>query len=137
MKNTLKQLTLTGGLKLEARLGVAVSEFLQALDEDRRKGFRQMQATCRKQVSGLDVVRLTEEINKDGARRHRAWKPHGTKIGSFLSRLQTFASIGDVLIGGSQNLIATGVWSAMRLTLTVSLSLTILQIRCFIKPELT
>lgn len=30
-----------------------------------------------------------------------------------------FASIGDVVIGGSQNLIATGVWSAIRLCLMV------------------
>lgn len=51
-----------------------------------------------------------------------AWRPHGTKVGGFLSRIQTFASIGDVLIGGSQNLIATSVWSAVRLSLTVGLA---------------
>lgn len=49
-----------------------------------------------------------------------SWGTHGTKVGGFLSRIQKLASIGDVLIGGSQNLIATGVWSAVRLSLTVS-----------------
>lgn len=121
MEHTSKQLVLSGSLKPEARLGFAISEFAQALDDDRRRQFQLTQATCSKHLSGLDVVRITEEINKDGSQRHRSWRAYGTKVGIFLSRLQVFASIGDVLIGGSQNLIATGVWSAVRLCLLVKL----------------
>lgn len=95
------------------------SEFAQALDEDRKSEFRRMQSASNNSLSGLDVIKVTEEINKDGERRHSAWRPYGTKVYSFLSRLQLFASVGDVMIGGSQNLIATGVWCAVRVSLMV------------------
>lgn len=117
-----KQVALSGRLKPEARLGLAISEFAQALDSERRNEFRSMQNTQDAKISGRDIIKMTEEINQEGARRHRSWRPHGTKVGGFLARIQTFATIGDVLVGGSQNLIATGVWSAVRLSLTVSRS---------------
>lgn len=122
MKNTSKHMvlsSLSGRLKPQVRLGVAISDFAQALDESRKQEFRRMQHTSSDQLSGRDVIRLTEEINKDGERRHPAWRPYGTKVHSFLSRLQMFATIGDVMIGGSQNLIAAGVWSAVRISLMV------------------
>lgn len=117
-----KQLGLSGRLKPEARLGLAISEFAQNLDDERRKEFRSMQTTQEAKISGRDIIKMTEEINQEGARRHRSWRPHGTKVGGFLSRIQAFATIGDVLVGGSQNLIATGVWSAVKLSLLVSCS---------------
>lgn len=119
MKNMSKQLVLSGRLKPQVRLGVAISEFAQALDKEHKHDFRRMQNASNTQISGLDVVKVTEEINKDGERRHSTWRAYGTKVHSFLSRLQMFASIGDVMIGGSQNLIATGVWCAMRISLLV------------------
>lgn len=122
MERTSKQLVLSGRLKPEARLGLEISNFAQSLDDDRRGEFRRMQTAKGGQISGWDVIKVTEEINQEGGRSHRSWRPHGTKVGGFLSRIQTFASIGDVLIGGTQNLIATGVWSAVRLSLTVSSS---------------
>ncbi|KAF3759978.1 hypothetical protein M406DRAFT_353953 [Cryphonectria parasitica EP155] len=112
-----RKIALDGQLKPEVRLGQAISEFLYALDEGKRNEFRNIQATSSRRLSGTDVMMLTEEINKAGLRQNRCFKPHGTRIYSFLSRLQTFASVGDVLIGGSQNLIATGVWSALRFCL--------------------
>lgn len=115
-----KQLALNGRLKPEVRLGLAISEFAQVLDSERRKEFRSMQSTQDAQICGRDIIKMTEEINQEGARRHRSWRPHGTKVGGFLARIQTFATIGDVFVGGSQNLIASGVWSAVRLSLTVS-----------------
>ncbi|KUI69629.1 Vegetative incompatibility protein HET-E-1 [Cytospora mali] len=118
MENTSKWLsTLSGSLKPEVRLGLAISEFAQALDEDHKHDFRRMQNASNNQLTGSDVIKVTEQINKDGERRHSTWRPYGTRVHSFLSRLQMFASIGDVMIGGSQNLIATGVWSAVRLSL--------------------
>ena len=117
-----KQLALNGQLKPEARLVLAITEFAGTLDSKRREEFRSMQNTQDAQLSCRDIIKMTEEINREGARRHRSWRPHGTKVGGFLSRIQTFAAIGDVLVGGSQNLIATGVWSAVRLSLTVSQS---------------
>lgn len=69
-----KQLALSGRLKPEARLGLAVSEFAQVLDSDRRKEFRSMQNTQDAQISGRDIIKMTEEINQEGARRHRKHK---------------------------------------------------------------
>ncbi|KUI54145.1 hypothetical protein VP1G_01639 [Cytospora mali] len=124
MEHTSKWLsTLSGHLKPQVRLGLAISEFAQALDEDRKHDFRRMQDASNNQLSGADVIKVTEQINKDGERRHSAWRPYGTRVHSFLSRLQMFASIGDLMIGGSQNLIATGVWSAVRLSLTAATNL--------------
>ncbi|KAG8158663.1 hypothetical protein KVR01_011785 [Diaporthe batatas] len=120
MDLTSKQVALSGRLKPEARLGLAISEFAQTLDSERRNEFRSMQSKQDAQISGRDIIKMTEEINQEGARRHKSWRPHGTKVGGFLARIQAFAAIGDVLVGGSQNLIATGVWSAVRLSLTIA-----------------
>jgi hypothetical protein len=72
--------------------------------------------------SSDDIIRLTEEINRDGARSHRSWKPYGTRLVAILERMRQFAPIGDVLVGGSQNLIACGVWAAVRLSLEVRIA---------------
>lgn len=63
------------------------------------------------------MIRVTEELNREGARRHRAWRPLGTRLKNFLSRIQSIASIGDVLVGSSQNILVCGVWCALRICL--------------------
>lgn len=131
MERMSKQLAVSGQLKAEVRLGLAISEFVEVLDSKRRREFRSMQTSQDAKISGRDIIKMTEEINQEGARRHRSWRPHGTKVGGFLSRIQTFATIGDVLVGGSQNLIATGIWSAVRLSLTVGISSGPLHPNCF------
>lgn len=119
MDYTTKQLALNGRMKLEVRLGVAISDFAASLDEQRRQQFRLLRTASSKRLAGFDVIRITEDINRHGSQRHRSWRAHGTKIGCFLSRVQRFACIGDMLIGGSQHLIATGVWCAVRFCLMV------------------
>lgn len=120
MKFVSKQIALSGKLKPEARLGLAISEFSQGLKDEHKRDFHHRRMTENTQISGRDVIKVTEEINQEGGRRHQSWRPHGTKVGVFLSRIQTLASFGDIVIGGSQNLIATGIWSAIRLALMVS-----------------
>lgn len=117
MEHTSKQIALSGHIKLEVRLGVAISEFAQCLDEQQRQRFNVMREGSR-YLSGADYIKVTEEINREGFRQHRKWRAI-TRVGGFLSRVQQLTSIGDVIIGGSQNLIATGVWSAIRLCLMV------------------
>jgi hypothetical protein len=39
---------------------------------------------------------------------------------NFLHAVQQFAAIKDVIVGGSQNLIACGVWTVVRMSLLVS-----------------
>ncbi|KAG8159843.1 hypothetical protein KVR01_010480 [Diaporthe batatas] len=108
--------TQSGRLKPDVRLGVAISEFAQSLGEDRKREFQKMQ-TSSTQLCGRDAIRVTEELNRDSERRYQNRQPCGTKCGKFLDRLQTLANIGDIAVGGSQNIIATSVWCAVRLSL--------------------
>ncbi|KAK3950453.1 hypothetical protein QBC32DRAFT_399480 [Pseudoneurospora amorphoporcata] len=106
-------------LSPELKLYQAVGEFAQALDGEKKQDFMRLQARCAgSPPTAFDVIRMTEELNREGARRHAAWTPApGTRLGGFLSRIQKFAEAGDVLIGGTQSLIASGVWTAVRVSL--------------------
>jgi len=110
-------------LSPELRLAQAISEFAQALDDASKQRFMSLQAQHAKSTpSYSEVISCTEELNREGARRHAGWTPAaGTRVGGFLRRIQQFAAIGDVLIGGAQNLVASGVWTAVRATLEVGL----------------
>lgn len=68
------------------------------------------------------VVRFTEELSNDCATRHGGWREYAMRITPFLDRLRQFFPIGDVLVGGAQNMIASGVWAAVRLAIEVSLT---------------
>lgn len=107
-------------LKPEIRLGVAVSNFAASLGAEDRTSFRNLQS----QPEGpraSDVSRLTEDINRKGSRLHRSWKPYGTRVQSLLSQVQALAIAGDAMVGGAQNVIASGVWAVVRVSLTVIL----------------
>ncbi|KAK7965813.1 uncharacterized protein PG986_000090 [Apiospora aurea] len=103
-----KVLVLAGSLKPEVKLGVALSEFSQVLDPKYRRRFEALRGGSPGLLNPAEVIQLTEELNQKGARSHRTWRPYSTRICSFLHRIQVFASIGDVCIGGAQNLIASG-----------------------------
>lgn len=63
-------------------------------------------------------MRLTAEIDRSASRKGR--RCFGPRLTNVLQAVQQFASIGDIIIGDSQNLIACGVWSLVRMTLLVS-----------------
>ncbi len=119
MKRTSKEIALAGRLSPDARLGLALSEFASALDEKHRIKFNALRTRPAAQPTSWEVIKFTEEVNREGARRHKSWQQSGTRIGVFLSRIQSLATAGDVLIGGSQNLIASGVWFAVRASIEV------------------
>jgi hypothetical protein len=102
----------------ELRLTKAISDFGASLDEKHRVVFRNLQGLSA--PTAHDVIRITEEINSDGSRIYKAWNPHGTRMLKFLDRLHLFTRAGDILIGGSQNLIASGIWAVVRVSLQVS-----------------
>lgn len=111
----------TARLKPEIRLAQAISEFSASLQsKNQRARFKNLHS--RSPPSPDDIIRLSEEINRDGARAHRSWRPYGTRLIAILERMRQFAPIGDVLVGGSQNLIACGVWAVLRLSLEVRVS---------------
>ncbi|KAF1958658.1 hypothetical protein CC80DRAFT_558094, partial [Byssothecium circinans] len=59
-------------------------------------------------------MRLTAEIDPSREASRRCFGPRFT---NFLHGVQRFAALGDIIIGGSQNLIACGVWSVVRISL--------------------
>ncbi|SCO44299.1 uncharacterized protein FFNC_09746 [Fusarium fujikuroi] len=101
------------------RLAKVISEFSSALDEKYRPIFKTWQTHS--PPSEIDFIRLTEEINRDGSRLHQtSWKPFGTRLLKFLDQIQLLIKPGDILVGGSQNMIASGVWATVRLSLEIA-----------------
>lgn len=113
------------GLRPEIRLAQAISTFEADLSSDQKGTFR----TCKSQFQDVapdtgDVMRLTAEIDRRATGIRGGGRCYGPRMTNFLHGIQKFAAIGDIMIGGSQNLIACGVWSIVRMTLLVSISLT-------------
>ena len=111
-------------LKPEFRLAQPVSQFDADLSSDQKATLR----TCRSQIQDAppgpsDVMRLTAEIGRRATGKRGGGRCFGPRITNFLYGVQQFAAIGDVIIGGPQNLIACSVWSLVRLSLLVSVSL--------------
>ncbi|KAI1394467.1 uncharacterized protein F4822DRAFT_439986 [Hypoxylon trugodes] len=104
-------------LKPEIRLAQAISDYGACLDAQQRVSFKNIQSSAL--PKGIDVVKFTEELNRDGLHQHKSWKPYSTRLVSILERIQIYA--GDILIGGSQNLIACGMWATFRVTLQVAI----------------
>jgi hypothetical protein len=108
-------------LKPEIRLAQAISHFEADLSSDQKASLR----AYRSQIQNAppdpsDVMRLTAEIDRAATRRCASRRCFGPRMTNFLHAVQQFAAIGDVMIGGSQNLIACGVWSLVRMLLLVS-----------------
>ena len=112
----------TGGrLRPEAELGRAVSAFEAALDATDRAAFRaQRESSARLPPGVRDVMYLTAQIDqrarREGSGAHRCFGP---RFAGFLEAVQQYTAVGDVLIGGSQNLLACGVWALVRMTFLV------------------
>jgi len=111
-------------LKPDIRLAQAVSQFDADLSSDQKATLR----AYRSQIQNVpldpsDVMRLTAEIDRRATGKTGGGRCFGPRMTNFLQAVQQFAAIGDVMIGGSQNLIACGVWSLVRMSLLVSVSL--------------
>jgi hypothetical protein len=109
-------------LKPEIRLAQAVSEFEATLSGEQKATFRTYRSQTRDTPPDThDVMRLTAEIDQSASRKSR--RCFGPRFTNMLQAVQQFASLGDILIGGSQNLIACGVWSLVRMSLLVSITI--------------
>ena len=112
-----------GDLKVEIRLQAAITRFAAALNEEDHKTF----GTLRKlgPPPGTEIIKLTEELNR---RLSPFSRPYGTRLVGFFEAIQVYARAGDVIVGGAQNLIASGVWACVRFSLEVRWSLIVLGI---------
>lgn len=105
-------------LKPEIRLAQALSAFKAVLRADRRAKFDVSIATFKDHPpDAKDVNRLSAEINRDIQQTTR--RCYGPRFVHVLQAVQQYASMGDIFVGGSQNLVASGVWATVRLTVTM------------------
>ncbi|KAJ2905009.1 hypothetical protein MKZ38_006665 [Zalerion maritima] len=110
------------GLDPHLRLAAAVSEFEADLSMEEKTALRRSTARAVSfQPKSSDVMALTAEIDRR-AREEKRVRCFGPRFTNFLHGVQQFAALGDVLIGGSQNLIACGVWSIVRMTLLAAVN---------------
>jgi hypothetical protein len=117
-------LSIAGHLKPEIRLAKAVSQFEASLSDNQKVQFRnQRTQSLQSSPSTQDVMRITAEIDVSQKAGGRCFGPRFTK---FLHGVQQFAALGDVVVGSSQNVVACGVWSVVRMCLLVSLSIVML-----------
>jgi hypothetical protein len=105
-------------LKPENRLAKAVSQFEAILSANEKAAFRSDKLNALKDPPNTtDVMQFTAQID-----RHMSDKTsrcYGPRFTNFLQGVQQFAALGDVIVGGSQNIIACGVWSAVRMSILV------------------
>jgi hypothetical protein len=107
-------------LKPEIRLAQAVSEFEADLSNEQKSAFRTLKSQSFSTTPGpRDVMRLTAEFDRRISKKFSS-QCFGPRFTNFLHGAQQFAVLGDVVVGGSQNLIACGVWSVVRMSLLVS-----------------
>lgn len=108
------------------RLKQAVAAFEQSLKETKKASLSVRFSNLRTRSRPFDltdVTRLAEEISDDCAVKHGSgWRHYAMRIIPILDRIRQFAPIGDVVTGGAQNMVVSGVWGAVRLALEISLS---------------
>jgi len=105
-------------LKADIRLAQAVSEFRKDLSTEQKARLAAYEAQAQKHPPDIrDVMMLTAEIDR---RRVGGGRCFGPRFTNFVEGVQQFAALGDIVVGGSQNIIACGVWSLVRLSLLVS-----------------
>lgn len=110
----------TEQLASEVRLAAAISEFEASLDPERKAALRNHRSKyCESLPSIQDVMQITAEFNQISNSQKPGSRCWGTRLTNFLEAVQQYAAVGDVIVGGSQNIIACGVWSLVRLTLIV------------------
>lgn len=110
-------------LKPDIRLAQAVSEFEAALTSEQKVAFRASRSSAAHVAPTMsDVMRLTAEIDLKATAKHGRGRCFGPRMTNLLQAIQQFAALGDVVVGGSQNLIACGVWAAARMAVHVSAS---------------
>jgi hypothetical protein len=118
-------------LKPEVRLGQAISEFVADLSGEQKARFNAKRSQALALPPSIQDVRsLTAEIDRINGGRCL-----GPRLIKLLETVQRFAAIGDIMVGGSQNIIACGVWSLVRLSLLVSHIITEIYQRGLVAPN--
>ncbi|KAJ5749070.1 uncharacterized protein N7511_010766 [Penicillium nucicola] len=114
----MSQLALASRLKPEIRLAQAVSLYEADLSTDQKMRLREERSRLRDTPPDItDVMRLTAELDQAATAATGKRRCSGPRMVNVLQSVQQFAALGDIIIGGSQNLIACGVWTLVRTSL--------------------
>ncbi|KAF9696241.1 hypothetical protein EKO04_006273 [Ascochyta lentis] len=106
-----------GRLKPELRLAEAVSQFRLSLSNEQKTILdAEVSTAIRSAPNASHVMRFTAEFNRCVAAKAKG-RCYGPRLASFLQGVQQLAALGDVIVGGSQNIVACGVWSLVRMSL--------------------
>ncbi|KAF2133804.1 hypothetical protein P153DRAFT_380980 [Dothidotthia symphoricarpi CBS 119687] len=112
-----------GRLKPEIRLAEAVSQFKSSLSTDQKMLLDANTSQAMKNTpTPSDVMRFTAEFNRRVS-SEAGGRCYGPRLANFLQGVQQFAALGDVVVGGSQNMIACGVWSLVRMSLLATINI--------------
>lgn len=96
--------------KAEIRLMQATKEFEADLSDEQKKSFlTDISQTCLSPPNIHDVMRLTAEIDRRISGTFSGRRGLGPRLTNILQAVQQFAALGDIIIGGSQNMIACGL----------------------------
>lgn len=108
-------------LRPEIRLAQAVSEFEADLTTEQKTEFRAQRSLARERPPEIgDVMHLTALIDqKASSRTGNRTRSVGPRLTNFLQSVQQYVALGDVVVGGSQNLLACGVWALVRFSFLV------------------
>lgn len=116
-------------LKAEIRLAQAISQFEADLSTEQKATLRTYKAESSQSPPQMrDVMRLTAEVDRRAAAKLGCRRCFGPRLTNILQAIQQYAALGDVVIGASQNILACGIWSLVRMTLLVCLYL--IPLRC-------
>jgi hypothetical protein len=118
-----------GKLTPEIQLPQAVSEFEALLSLDEESALRNLKS--KHHPDAIDIVRFTAEIGQSSQLTRRCV---GTRFANVLRAIQAFTSIGDMVVGGSQHMMASGLWALVLFTLQVG---TLQQYRAIRVPRTT
>jgi len=115
-----KSLAIASRLKPEIRLAQAISRFEADLSDEQKSTFRTLKSQSLNSPPELgDVMRFTAQIDRQMSNK-AGRRCFGPRFTNFLQGVQQFAALGDVVVRGSQNIVACGVWSLVRMSLLVS-----------------
>ena len=107
-------------LRADIRLAQAISSFKAELSPEQKITLEAYQTGPREPSPDIhDVMRCTAEIDRHASGNLGGRRCFGPRLTNLLQSVQQFAAIGDVIVGSSQNILACGVWSLVRMTLLV------------------
>ncbi|KAK2591433.1 hypothetical protein QQS21_010873 [Conoideocrella luteorostrata] len=106
-------------IKVESRLQQAIDAFIHDLTPVQRGEFLQERQECRQRYPDEnDVLVFVAKLNhKHAAGKQRCYGPRFFNI---IQVVQQFTAMGDALVGGSQNMIASGIWAIVRMALLLA-----------------